>query len=56
MARTRHFIRIAAAQMHLINANADIGLNFGMGFHLYPYFVYAITKISGESGHMRKLA
>ena len=49
-------IRFASVPMRLINAYADVSLNFGMGFHQHPYFVYAITELSGESGHMRKLA
>ena len=51
-------VLIAYAKASLINTNAveankARGLNFGMGFHLHPYFVYASNEGSGEPAHMR---
>ena len=42
--------------MPLINAHADVCskarcLDFGLNLHLYPYFMYASSKSSGESVH-----
>ena len=31
------------------------GLNFGPSLHLHPYFMYARSKDSGETAHMRRL-
>ena len=44
-----------------LNAHADISrevsnLNFGLGLHLHPYFVYATSQGSGQSLHMCRLA
>ena len=43
---------IAYAQKPPSNANADVSsgardLDFGLNFHLHPYFVYASSKGSG---------
>ena len=46
------------AQKPQINANADEsgevrGLNFGLSFHLRPYFAFTSSEGSHESAHMR---
>ena len=51
-------VNIANAQKPQINANVDIsigsrGLDLGLRFHLYPYFVYASSDGSEESAHMQ---
>ena len=33
-----------------------LGLNFGLSFHLYSYFVTAGSKGSCKSAHLRRLA
>ena len=38
-----------------LNAHSDVssrarGLNFGLSLHLHPYFVYASSEDSGETG------
>ena len=47
---------IAFARMPLINAITDVSckaryLNFGLNFHLYPYFVHMSSEGSGEPVH-----
>ena len=51
---------ISNAQMPLINTHAGVssrtrGQIFCPNLHLYPYFVYASRKCSGDSAHMRRL-
>ena len=47
--------------MYMHKANADRsrysrGINVGLSLQLHTYFVYASSKVSGESAHMRSLA
>ena len=55
-ARTWDLVLIAYAQEPPLNAHAEVSssarcLNFGLGLHLYPYFMYASSEGSGESVH-----
>ena len=50
-------VNITYAQKPQINAYVDIsvgskGLDLGLRFHLYPYFVFASSDGSEESAHM----
>ena len=54
-------VHIEYVKMLLINTYADLSsearrLNFDLGFHLYPYYVYACSACSGEPAHMCRLA
>ena len=47
-------VLIACAQKPTFDPHADLssrvrGLNFGLSLHLYPYFMYVSSKVSGES-------
>ena len=35
--------------------NVALGLNVHLSLHLHPYFVYASSKGSGETAHLRRL-
>ena len=53
-------IHIAVAQIPIINAHSDVssvatGLNIGLNPHQHPYIVYANSKGSGGSAHLRRL-
>ena len=51
---------IVNAQMPVTNVNADVsrktrGSNLGLILHIYPYYIFANSKCSGDCVHMRRL-
>ena len=54
-------VLIAHAQELTLNTRAGVSggaryLNFGMSYHLYPYFVYMSTEYIDESAQLWSLA